>query len=200
MNDPESSQPMRSPAPPPDKFVAWAYRIELSLLRRLLIVGALVVLIMFGLFLANYSVDRADWYWSVMFPVFGLVCLGHQVIAGDDYGMPVWKVIVTQALHWLGPVIAVRIVFLQLQRGQMAADAVALMILLILAVTCFLAGLHFDRSFIWISVVLVLAALLGTEIEAYFWLVLVIGMLAAALAVFSAVMIRRRTNPHAGAT
>ena len=114
----------------------------------------LAVLIMFGLFLANYSPTRADWYWSLMFPVFGLVCLGHQLIAGDTHGMPAWMVLLKQALHWLGPIVAVRIIFLQLARGQMAADAVALMILLVLAVTCYLAGIHFDRTFVWVSVFL----------------------------------------------
>lgn len=170
------------------------------MLQRLLIVGALGVFIMFGLFLANYSINRADWYWSVMFPVFGLVCLGHQLIAGDTHGMPGWKVVLKQVLHWLGPVVAVRIVFLQLYRGQMDADAVALMILLILAVTCFLAGIHFDRSFVWVSVFLVLVALLGTEIEAYFWLMVVLALLGVAVVVISAMLIRRRSSAAAAST
>jgi hypothetical protein len=203
MSNPESPKPTDPPTPasaPPDKFVAWAARLELSLLRRLLIIGAMGVLIMFGLFLANYSIDRADWYWSAMFPVFGLVCLGHQLVVGDTSGMSVWKVILKQALHWLGPIVAVRIIFLQLARGQMDADAVALMILLVLAVTCFLAGVHFDRSFIWVSGFLVLVALLGTEIESYLWLIVVIGLLATALVVFSAILIRRRASAPAVST
>ena len=76
----------------------------------------------------------------------------------------------------------------------MDADAVALMILLVLPVTCFLAGLHFDRSFIWLSIFLGLVALLGTEVEAYLWLIVVVGLLAAALIVFSAVLIRHRVT------
>jgi hypothetical protein len=188
----KSSDSPQQVAPPPDKFIAWASRLELSLLRRLLIIGVLGVFIMFGLFLANYSINRADWYWSAMFPVFGLVCLGHQLAAGDTHGMSATRVLLMQTAHWLGPVVAVRIIFLQLYRGQMDADAVALMILLVLAVTCFLAGLHFDRSFVWVSVVLTLVAVLGTEIEAYLWLVLLMGLLAAALVVFSTVLIRRR--------
>ena len=149
---------------------------------------------MFGLFLANYSISRADWYWSAMFPVFGLVCLAHQLIVGDTHAMAGWKVVLKQVLHWLGPVVAVRIVFLQLYRGQMDADAVALMILLILAVTCFLAGVHFDRSFVWVSVFLVLVALLGTEIEAYLWLMLLLALLAVAVVVLSAMLIKRRSS------
>lgn len=184
--------PMPVGALPEDKFIVWAAKIELSVLRQSLIVGVLGVFIMFGLFLANYSLNWADWYWSVMFPIFGLVCLGHQLITGDINGMTVWKILEKQALHWLSPIVAVRIIFLQLAKGQMDGNAVALMILLILSVTCFLAGLHFDRSFIWVSIFLALVALLGTEVEAYLWLIVVVGLIAAALIVFSAVLIRRR--------
>ncbi len=102
-----------------------------------------------------------------------------------------------QALHWLGPIVAVRIIFLQLARGQMAADSVALMILLVLAVTAYLAGIHFDRSFVWVSAVLALAALGGTEIEAYLWLVILIGLLLVGLVVFSTVLIKRRPTVRA---
>ena len=196
---PISSEAQPAVSQPPDKFVAWAAKLELSLLRRLIIVGALGVLVMFGLFLANYSRNRADWYWSAMFPIFGLVCAAHQLIGGDTHGMPAWEVLLKQALHWLGPIAAVRIIFLQLARGQMDADATALMILLVLAVTCFLAGVHFDRSFIGVSVFLALAALVGTEIEAYLWLIVAVGLLAAGLVVFSAALIRRRHAPAAGA-
>jgi hypothetical protein len=198
MSAQELSKPTQSPstpeiAPAPrGGLSAWTAKIETSVLHRMLVVGALGILIMFGLFLANYSPQRADWYWSAMFPVFGLVCLIHQLTVGDTHGMPAWQVPLMQALHWLGPIVAVRIIFLQLSRGQMAADAVALMILLVLAVTVYLAGLHFDRSFIWVSLVLALAALGGTEVEAYFWLMIVIVLLMTALVVFAAVLIKRR--------
>ena len=54
-----------APAPQPAGGLArLAARIQISVLRQLLIVGALGVLIMMGLFLANYSPKWADWYWS----------------------------------------------------------------------------------------------------------------------------------------
>jgi hypothetical protein len=206
MDNPQSSP--SSPAnaapppvsPPPDRFVALAARLELSVLRRLFIVGVLGMLVMFGLFLANYSPSRADWYWSAMFPVFGLISLGHQLVGGDTHGMPAWMILLRQALHWLGPVVAVRIIFLQLSRGQMAADAVALMILLVLAVTCYLAGIHFDRSFLWVSAFLVLAALVGTELEAFFWLMVALAVLVIALGAFSGFLLRRRPPTAAGSS
>src|SRR5215469_3658582 len=111
----------------PTGLPRWIARVETTFLRQLLIVAALGVLIMVGLFLANFSQNWADWYWSAMFPIFGLVCLGHQLAAGRTEGMPAWEIPLMQALHWLGPIVAVRIIFLQLARGQMAADSVALM-------------------------------------------------------------------------
>jgi hypothetical protein len=186
-DDPQSSKAL-----PQDRFIVWAANLELSLLRQSLIIGILGVFIMCGLFLANYSLNWADWFWSAMFPIFGLACLGHQLIAGDTNGMTAWRLVEKQSLHWLCPIVAVRIIFLQLGKGQMDADALALMILLVLSVTCFLAGLHLDRSFIWLSIFLVLVVLLGTEVEAYLWLIIVVGLLAVALIVVSATVMRRR--------
>ncbi len=102
------------------------------LLRRLLIVGALCLLAMIGMFLTNVNHLEARFYWSAMFPIFGLVSLWHELVGPSRHEGPVWKRILIQALHWLGPIVAVRIIFLQLARGQMDADAVALVTLVIL--------------------------------------------------------------------
>jgi hypothetical protein len=77
----------------------------------------------------------------------------------------------------------------------MDSATVALTILLILSVTCFLAGLHFDLVFILLSIFLVLVALLGAEIEAYIWLTVFIGLLAATVAIFATVVLRRQRKP-----
>lgn len=184
-------------APPP---ASWTDRIESVLLQRLLIVGALGVLIMIGLFLTNVNHPQARFYWSAMFPVFGIVSFWHELLGPNRSQGAVWKRILRQTLHWLGPIVAVRIIFLQLERGQMSADAVALVTLVILAVTCFMAGVHMDQTFYWVSVVLALAAVVGTEIEAYFWLMVAIGILAMAATVFAAILLRRRAMEmaHAG--
>jgi GMP synthase-like glutamine amidotransferase len=55
--------------------------------------------ILYGLFLANYSAAAADWYWSAMFPILGLVCLGHHLIAGDTGAAVRWKIVVKQTRH-----------------------------------------------------------------------------------------------------
>jgi len=181
-------------SPPPNSPVGFGSRFQSIVLRRGLIVGGLVVLVMVGLFLSNFAVNAAHWYWGAMFPVFGIVCTWHELAGGAAHETPLWKILLREIAHWLFPAVAIRVLFLQHERGQMSADAVALVILVLLAVTCFLAGVHFDQSFIWVSLVLGAAAVLGTEIETYIWLVALLGLLALALAIASMTMLRRRDS------
>jgi hypothetical protein len=177
----------------------WAGRIEAGLLRRLLIVGVLSVLVMIGLFLTNVSHLHARYYWSAMFPIFGIVSLWHELAGPNSNPGPLWKRVLRQVLHWLGPIVAVQIIFLQLARGQMDADSVALVTLVILAVTCFMAGVHLDRSFYWVSAALAFAAVVGTEVEAYLWMLAAIAIVAVAITVFAAIALRRRATQPARA-
>jgi hypothetical protein len=191
-----SSQPSKSPSPL-ERAGILANRFESIFLRRLLVVGVLGILVMIGLFLSNYSSERARFYWCAMFPIFGVACLAHELAAGRAYEIALWRILMRQALHWIGPIVAVKILFMQHARGQMATDAVALTIILLLAVTCFLAGVHFDRSFYWVSAFLALAAVIGTEIETYLWFVVVLVLIAVAIAVLSAILLRRGSKASA---
>jgi hypothetical protein len=173
---------------------SWASRVESIFVRRLMVVGVLGVMVMIGLFLSNYSTDKARYYWCAMFPIFGVACIPHELAALRAYEIPLWRILLRQVLHWIGPIVAVEILFMQHARGQMATDAVALTIILLLAVTCFLAGVHFDRSFFWVSAFLALAAIIGTEIETYLWFVVVLLLVAIAIAVLSAMLLRRGTK------
>jgi hypothetical protein len=197
----DTESPTAAQSPPATTITpgSWTSKIESVLLRRLLIVGVLSVLVMIGLFLTNVSHLHARYYWSAMFPIFGIVSLWHELNGPNSNPGPLWKRIVRQVLHWLGPIVAVQIIFLQLARGQMDADAVALVTLVILAVTCFMAGVHMDRSFYWVSAALAFAAVVGTEVEAYLWMLAAIAIVALAITVFAAIALRRRTTEVASA-
>jgi len=175
-----------------DRLTSIADRFQAVVLRRAVIIGGLVLLVMVGLFLSNFAVNKSLGYWEAMFPVFGVACTWHELAGGAAHVTPLWRLLLRQFLHWLFPIFAVRVLFLQQARGQMSAESVALVVLVLLALTCFLAGVHFDRSFVWVSVVLVAAAILGTEVETYLWLIAVFGAVALVLAVLSSVLLRRR--------
>jgi hypothetical protein len=128
----------------------------------------------------------------MMFPAFGLVAL-WQVATQAERPENVALTIARVAAHWLGPLIALRFLFLQLHRGQMDADTVGATTLLLLAVTSFLAGIYQDRLFFFAAAVLALGTVVATEITTYIWLVVVIGMLAVAAIVGGATLWRRTT-------
>jgi hypothetical protein len=180
------------PTHSPDRLTSVAARFQSLVLRRALIAGVLVLLVMVGLFLSNFAVNKALGYWELMFPVFGVACVWHELAGGAAYVKPLWRILLRQTFHWLFPIVAVRVLFLQHARGEMSADSVALVVLVVLALTCFLAGIHFDNSFVWVSLVLVAAAIVGTEVETYLWLIAVLGAFALALAVVSSVLLRKR--------
>jgi|SRR5579875_280604 len=160
------------------------------LLHRIVLAALLSALVMVGLFLTNYSPQRARFYWTAMFPAFGLVGLWHSLRAHRRL-MALWRIVLRDALHWLGAMAAVRIVFLQLEWGQMSADSVALMTVVLLAVTCFLAGVHLDPSFIWVSALLAGCAIVGTNVEGYLWVIIVAALILLAIALFVLAMIHR---------
>ncbi len=136
---PASSQLSESPSPLM-RAGTWAKGLESMFVRRLVVVGVLGVLVMIGLFLSNYSSEKALFYWCAMFPIFGVACLAHELAAGRAYEIALWRMLMRQALHWVGPIVAVRILFMQHARGQMATDAVALTVILLLTVTLFSRG------------------------------------------------------------
>ena len=186
------AEPQSAPieAAPQNAEKPWPARLEASVLNKALVAGLLGLLVMVGLFLTNYSSHRARFYWSAMFPVFGLVSLWHATV-GRRFAERVMPTVVNHALHWLVPILAVRIVFLELRWGQMDADAVALMTVLILAVTCFLAGVHLDHSFLWVSAILALASVFGTEIEGYIWIIAILAIAAIGVTAYSLILLRR---------
>jgi hypothetical protein len=161
--------------------------------RRLLVIAVLGAMVMIRLFLSNYSSERAPYYWCAMFPIFGLACLAHELTISRVREITMSRLLLRQALHWIGPVVAVKILFRQYARGQMASDAVALTTILLLTVTCFLAGVRFDGSFYWVSALLVLAAVIGTEVESYLWLVAAVLLVGVVVTIMSATLLRRRS-------
>jgi hypothetical protein len=160
--------------------------------RKLLVAGVLTLLTMIGLFLTNYRPADAFWYWAAMFPAFGLISIAHAVTMPRAPGEALQYVILRQLLHWLGPIAGLWLLFLQLQGGQMDRSAVGLMTLLLLAATSYLAGVHLDRGFIWVSALLAVGVLLGTAVQAYLWLIIVVGLIALAVVVAAAMMLRPR--------
>jgi hypothetical protein len=102
----------------------------------LMLVGAFV-----GVALNNFSTGPILLYWQILAPAYALIC----IFAGWDQGAPSpdrMRLIRTQAIHWLACLIAMRLLFLPQIRGVLNDNATGLALLIVLALSTFLAGLH----------------------------------------------------------
>jgi hypothetical protein len=136
-------------------------------------------------------------YWVSLVPLYGLLCVwaawartGHGHLLGMR---PVYH----QAFHWLGVGVALALDFLIRSTGEESSMGAGMVALLVLALGCYLAGIHFEWLFILVGVLLSLTLLLVAYAEEYLWLVLVVGVLAILLMVVLTWLTRATRSPGA---
>jgi hypothetical protein len=101
----------------------------------------MLALAFFGVAYTSVSRQAMTTYWIVLAPFFGLIC----VVARwrDVHGTtPHWQLIQTQALHWGAVILAMCLVFVSDVKQIMNSDASALVVLTVLALGTFTAGVH----------------------------------------------------------
>jgi hypothetical protein len=157
--------------------------------------AAMLVLALGGIGLTAFHGPATYYYWMVLAPIYGLIC----VISGwgrlDTRGERL-QLVATQALHWLGLVAAMWLMFLPQVRGVENDNATSLSLLILLALGTFLAGVH-TRA--WR--VCVVGVFLAVAVPAVAWiqesavLFLVGALLVAAVGLGFWWMWRRETRP-----
>lgn len=146
-------------------------------------VAIMVVLALVGVGLATAEVGVARNYWMALVPVYGVLCTftaWKHARAGEH-------LVLRQVLHWTVIAAAVALDFGLRSDGLETQLASGLNSLLLLAVGCFLAGVHLDWLFVLVGALLVLTLVLVAKADQYLWLLL----LAAAAAVGVAAGARR---------
>ncbi|MGH6834481.1 MAG: hypothetical protein ACREC9_02815 [Methylocella sp.] len=102
---------------------------------------AMLALALFGV--ARTSIARAalSSYWIILAPFFAVICVisRWRDVEGK---VPHWRLIQTEALHWLAVLVAMSIIFVADVKQMMNSDASALVLLTLLALGTFTAGVH----------------------------------------------------------
>jgi hypothetical protein len=131
-----------------------------------IVLGLLVLLSGVGVIVNDYgSPSTAFRFWLWMAPIFGVVSVGAAWSRARRRGEPVGRIVPTQALHWLGVVGAVMLIY-QLQHYQrMPAEAAGPAVLVVLALAAFLAGLYSDWRLSALGIVLGAAVIGFTFLE-----------------------------------
>ena len=129
--------------------VHWKARLFISLI--------LLVCSILGVLITDFAPSLAWHYWLLMVPFFAILCiwLGWYVARKHHIsGVTIWH----EVLHWFGLLIAVYIVSIVVHSGIISYLTGALFVLILLSLTVFLAGVHFDAMFMLIGFLLALLA------------------------------------------
>jgi hypothetical protein len=125
----------------------------------------MLVLAIFGVAYASTAPQAMTNYWTILSPIFGIICVATQwrAVEGPEAH---WHLIWTQALHWLAVVLAMYLVLQVNVKEMMNAPANALVVLTLLALGTFTAGIRHAAG--WR--VCLVGVVLGLGVPAIAWL------------------------------
>jgi hypothetical protein len=125
----------------------------------------MLVLAIFGVAYGSVAPQAMTTYWTILVPIFAIICVATQ---WRDVEGPTahWHLIWTQAFHWLAVILAMYLVLLVSVKRMMNADANAIVILTLLALGTFTAGVRHAAG--WR--VCLVGVVLGLGVPAIAWL------------------------------
>jgi hypothetical protein len=141
----------------------------------------LIVLSIGGIAVMDFRPAWGVWYWLIMTCVFGIAGISLAWYVAGEVDPPRPGMVKRQVLHWLAVLVAVALVFLMENVMQVDPVVAGLVALLILALSCMLAGIHFEWRLSVLGGVLgatFLAAILAAD---FFWAGLLIAVVGGAI-------------------
>jgi len=144
----------------------------------------LFVLSLVGIGVSDFSLKFGFWYWLAMVPVFGGASLYHEWKKQRKKGEHSGTLLSRHLFHWLGLLAVVYLVHVLQSTGRMNQEDAGLVLLLALALTVFLAGVHFNWRFAVLGIVLGTAVAVAAMVDQYFWIMTVPLLLGALVVIF----------------
>lgn len=140
-------------------------------------------LAIFGVAYSNISHQPLIGYWEFLAVAIGLMCIITQWQAVPDRSDRL-RLIGTQVLHWAAVLIAMNIIVLFRVQSLFTAPAVSLVLLTILALGTFLAGVAFlSLEFCFLGLAMALAVPAIAWLTQSFLFLLLVGLLLVGLGV-----------------
>lgn len=154
----------------------------------------LVLLVIVGIGITDYSPRLSHLYWLAMVLVTGISCNVIEWSRARKKGLSATTIVKKEVLIWLSVLVAVSLVYFLFHSGRLDSENTGLIILLILALTTFLAGLRLGWRLCILGLLLGGALILATYLEEFLWIVLMVVVAAAAGVYFLA---RYKSAPEA---
>jgi hypothetical protein len=154
----------------------------------------MLVLAVVGVAITQVEHAGGKLYWLFLVVVYAGISVVRTWQKANRQGTSGFPMIRAQILHWLGALVAINIVLL-FESGDVASrGAAADYSLLILALSCYLAGVHFNWSYSLLGGLLLVMALGLGYLDQLSLYALVIPVAVLAVWVFS----KRKGEPAAG--
>lgn len=151
---------------------------------------ALMALAVIGVGITYFLPEKSYRFWLAMVPVFGIACTSMEWSRLRRQNLGTWKTLRNQLYHWFGVLVSVYLIHLLLNIQQLTKQNAGLIVLLVLALGTFLAGIQLGwrlfvlGAFLWI--ILVMAAYLQGSL----WVLILVGVVMISLFIY----LRSRTN------
>lgn len=157
----------------------------------------LLLLDVIGIGLTEFAQRYSHWYWLAMVVLTGVACAFIARFGSSSAELNTVRKIRMEVLFWLGVLVAVNLVYFMYGAGRLDSENTGLVILLLLALSTFLAGLRLGWQLCLLGGLLAVALVFATYLEEYLWLVLLVGLGAGTVMY---VRLRQRGTPEAGVT
>lgn len=141
----------------------------------------LILLSIIGIGITDFSPADGHYYWFAMVPVFAGACLILEWSRARGKGQKWTTILRSQLLLWLGTLLAVHLVYLLLHTGRLDNENTGLIILLLLALTTFFAGIHLGWRLFIVGILLGVALIGAAYLEAFVWIFPIIAIVAIAI-------------------
>lgn len=148
---------------------------------------ALLALAIAGVAYTNFSGKPLIGYWEFLALAIGVVCVVTEWTELDDRQARV-RLVWTQALHWIAVLVTMNIMLLAGVQQLMPAPATSLVLLMLLALGTFLAGLNLmslQMGFLGLSMALAVPAISWIKQSALFLILIVVFVIGLAMAFWS---------------
>ena len=151
------------------------------------IFAILMFLSILGVGITDASVRMSHWYWTAMVPVFFGFCLYLEWQASIHMEGAIGSIFLKQLQHWLGLLAGFYLAFFLRGMGSLDNQSTGLVLLLLLAVGTFMAGVTMGWLFRLLGIFLGLCLILVAYMENYIAVII-------ALSVFMLVLYRFLTK------
>lgn len=119
----------------------------------------MLALALAGVALTQLELSNTSLYWTILAAVYGVISAVRARVRAKGTKRRLWPTVRDEVLHWVGTLLAIKIILFFELSGIADRGPASDYSLLLLALSCYLAGVHLDWIFLPLGVALAVIAM-----------------------------------------